>query len=177
MPQTARSTDVSPAAAPLSLLGVRCGGRVFALDVSAVDRASWLVAVHPLPSAPDWVIGLARLAGEPVPMLDLARCLGLDRVTSRYALDTPVVWVRAGDRAAGLVVDEILDVVDAEGGVLHLRDFFTGGRPLLRGVAMVSAEQWLLLDARRVVEVDLGTDTIDLALDPTALQAWIEAGA
>lgn len=87
----------------------RVGADCFALEsegVAEVLRAGRLTAV---PLAPPDVLGLVHLRGRIVPIIDLARRLGI--VSSGGAAATHLV-IRLQDDWYGLLVDEMLDVID-----------------------------------------------------------------
>lgn len=157
------------------LLFFRCAGINFALDVTAVERASFLVAVQPLPEASDYVVGVTSLGGATVLLADLALRLGLPDA-SRYTLHTPVVWCRGAERVAGLVVDEIDGVEAAAVQNADLSALLYGGRAPLRGAVRRSGAVWLLLDPERLLAFDLAQPVSDLRLDMAALQQWLLAG-
>lgn len=156
------------------LLFFRCAGVNFALDVSCVERASFLVAVQPLPEASDYVVGVTALGGETVLLADLALRLGLPDAAP-YTLHTPVVWCRDAGRAAGLVVDAIEGVDEAAVQDADL-SLLQGGRAPLRGVVRRGGTVWLLLDPERLLAFDLARPVSDLQLDMAALQQWLLAG-
>jgi chemotaxis signal transduction protein len=93
---------------------VRAGGHAYGIPVSAVVEVTRMVALAPLPDAPQWVAGVADLRGVPVPVVDLAARLG--RAPRAPVLERRIVV--AGDRAdpvglVGLVVDEVTGVARA----------------------------------------------------------------
>jgi purine-binding chemotaxis protein CheW len=100
-----------PGEGPLEEAGVRVvvfhlGGELHACDVLRVEEVVEGVPVHALPDVPPPVLGVIRLRGTLLPVLDVAPALGL-----RLAAGTPAVLVveRAGDRV-GVAVDEVREV-------------------------------------------------------------------
>jgi chemotaxis signal transduction protein len=158
------------------LLFFRCAGVDFALPVDAIERASWLLAVQPLPEASDYVVGVTALGGESVLLVDLALRLGLGG-SAHYGVHTPVLWCRGGGRRAGLVVDEIDGVDAAAAGEADLAALLSGGRAPLSGAVRRGGCSWLLLDAERLLAFDLAQAVSELRLDRDALQQWMLAGA
>lgn len=87
----------------------RVGADCFALESDAVAevlRAGRLTAV---PLAPPDVLGLVHLRGRIVPIVDLARRLGI--VSTGGGAATHLV-IRLQDDWYGLLVDEMLDVIE-----------------------------------------------------------------
>lgn len=89
-----------------SVLLVRAGARVCALPISSVVETMRPLPVAPLAGVPAWVSGVARVRGEPVPVVHLGRFLGDREATPPARL----VTVRGRDRVAALAVDGVLGV-------------------------------------------------------------------
>ena len=157
------------------IVRARCAGAALAFPVDTVEHVSFLVAVQPVPDGPDYVVGLTRYRGEAVPVLDLAGRLGLTPPEA-YTAETPVLWCRAGDRLAGLVLDAVPGVAEvAEAGV-RLADAFPAGGPPLRGAVEAEDEMWLLLDVSRIVDFDYAQPTTDLLWDEEMIRHWVQGG-
>lgn len=80
-------------------------GQRYALPLEAVERVIRAVAATPVPSAPDFVMGLINLAGRILPAISLRRCLGLALRPIRP--DDQLVIVSSGGLALALVVDAV----------------------------------------------------------------------
>jgi purine-binding chemotaxis protein CheW len=89
------------------VLVVRAGERLCALPVSAVGETMRPLPVAPIAGAPPYVLGVAIVRGEPVPVVDLAALVG-GGATAGAA--TRFVSVRSGGRVAALAVAEVLGV-------------------------------------------------------------------
>src|SRR5215470_16884401 len=95
-----------------SHLLVRAGDRVCALPLRSVRRVMRALSVHPLPGAAPELKGLAEFAGEPLPVLDLARLVGAGPGASRPFPVTIVAWAGppATREAVGLAAEAALAV-------------------------------------------------------------------
>jgi purine-binding chemotaxis protein CheW len=92
-----------------AFLGVvfRLGRELHACDVRLVEEVVNGARVHPLPDVPRPLLGVIRLRGALVPVLDVAPGLGVRLEES----STPDVLVLdAGDRRVGVAVDEAREV-------------------------------------------------------------------
>ena len=90
------------------LLAVRLGRELFALPVDRVERIQASIAVVPLPQPGTGFHGLADIGGAMVPVLDLRRAIdhaGMDP-------NPPCTVVRIEGALAGLVIDQVLRIVD-----------------------------------------------------------------
>lgn len=94
-----------------NLVGFLVGDVRYAVDILRVREIINPLQVVPLPHAPPVVIGVADHRGQVVPVIDLRRRFALP--PSEATRRTKWIVVRAGDRAAGLVVDAVTDVFGA----------------------------------------------------------------
>jgi purine-binding chemotaxis protein CheW len=110
----------------------------------------------PVPMAPDVVEGLINLRGQIVTAIDMRRRL---RMPARPEGRTPMnMVVRSDDGAVSLLVDEIGDVVETDASAFERPpdnlDEVT--RRLTTGVYKLTDRLLQVLDARRVIDVDVG---------------------
>ena len=101
-----------------SHLLVRAGEYVCALPLVSVRRVLRSITIHPLPGSSPELKGLAEFAGEPLPVLDLARLAGAPPGANPPFPVTIVVWVGPADarELVGLAADAALEVVDVPPG-------------------------------------------------------------
>lgn len=124
----------------LSLAEQRC-----ALPRAAVRELLPLPLLSRPPGLPPVLAGFANLGGAPLPVLHLARLLGLDASQpedGRDALYRHIVVLRAEAQPVGLLVDRVLDLVAVPAGGLRpvpqersLNGCVSGGLPALPGEA------------------------------------------
>ena len=85
----------------------RAGDQVF---VAARDGVREVLvypnAITRIPGSKNWILGLANIRGQLLPVIDLKAFLG--GPATRAGRDTRIVWVNHRDVPAGLVVDEVL---------------------------------------------------------------------
>lgn len=100
-----------PSSAPAAVIRsctFRVGADCFALDADHVTEVIREGHVARVPLAPEGLLGLVHLRGRIVPIVDLASRLGVSRVGGP---GTHLIVEVQGDHY-GLLVDEILDVID-----------------------------------------------------------------
>lgn len=168
-------TGVSPAVNSVAnndtlhrLLYLVVAGHRFCLRLGDVERLLPLMRVQHVPEGPDYLLGLMNLRGEAVPILDLARRLHLP-AAANYALDTPVVLAAIGRLRAGLVVDEVLGVRAVPRSALRGDALFRDGLPPVLSAVTSRDGTALLLDALRILDIDLSGLSQPLALDDELL--------
>jgi len=126
-----------------SHLLVRVGEYVCALPLHSVRRVMRALPIQPLPGAAAELRGLAEFAGEPLPILDLARLVAAPPGANPSFPVTIVAWAgpAAAREAVGLAADAALEVVDLPAGATVGGD---GG--LIAGEASVGDEVVRVLD-------------------------------
>jgi purine-binding chemotaxis protein CheW len=127
---------------------------MYALSIESVVRIVEMVAITPIPRTNYAVEGVVNYHGETVPVVNLRRYLGLQIVP--FGLDTHIIVVQIGDegRMAGLIVDQVLDVLEcSEAQIASPGDILPKGlgeAPMLRGVVHTSQGVVLVLDVENL---------------------------
>jgi purine-binding chemotaxis protein CheW len=91
------------------LVTFRVGEQDFCLDISFVREIRGWTPATVLPHAPDFVLGVINLRGAIVPIVDLARRLGLGATQpdDRHVIVIAVV----GQQTVGFLVDSVADII------------------------------------------------------------------
>lgn len=84
------------------------GGR-YALPLPAVDRVVRMVAITPLPKAPDIVLGVVNIQGRVIPVVNMRRRFCLPE--REIALTDQLVVAHTARRPVALVANAVLDVI------------------------------------------------------------------
>lgn len=87
-------------------------GQIYALEVSHVREIVRLQEITPLPNAPELIEGVVDLRGAVVPVLDLARVLGLG--TGDDGTQARIVVLEFDGLVMGLWVDAATDVMSLD---------------------------------------------------------------
>lgn len=96
--------------ADLKVVIVQCGNEEYALPVDAVVSIERLEQVNPIPHLPNYMLGLMRIRGELVPILDFEQIL-----YGRSAKEEPdarVVVVQTEKLYIGLLVLDAKEIID-----------------------------------------------------------------
>jgi chemotaxis signal transduction protein len=123
--QTDRAGEAEGAALAVGThLLVRAGDFVCALPLRSVRRVMRALVVHPLPGATPELKGLSEFAGEPLPILDLARLVGAPPGASPPFPVTIVAWAGPPEarEAVGLAAEAALGVVAVPPGSVVVGD-------------------------------------------------------
>lgn len=133
-----------PAGARMLLF--RVDARVYGCEIPAIrEIVPWRPATR-LPGAPECVQGLINLRGVLLTVLDLGAWLEPGR---EHARQGSIIVVEQGTRAAGLAVDEVLDV---QAIVPEPMDDMAGARGgVVRGVGRMDDTVVFLIDVPTLV--------------------------
>jgi purine-binding chemotaxis protein CheW len=88
------------------------GSEQYALPIEQVHEIIRYYEPRSVASRIEWVRGVISLRGRIVPVYDLAARLGL---TSELSDQTKIVIVEAGSETAGVIVDDVEEVLTVEG--------------------------------------------------------------
>jgi purine-binding chemotaxis protein CheW len=91
------------------LLSVRVGDQEYAMSIMAIREIRGWITSTPLPHAPLYIKGMINLRGTVLAIVDLAVRLGLPNREPTQA--SVVVVVELGDKAVGLLVDAVSDII------------------------------------------------------------------
>lgn len=151
-----------PEVAPGARLLVVCvGEQLLAFPLARVERVIAAAHAPPLPGAPTSILGALDLEGEPVPVLDTRRKLGLAERPLRSS-DQFVLARRARGRLA-FRVDRVVGVAPAEtlveaGELSRQEPFLRGSARLEEGPALAlvcALEGWLSPAEERALQAAL----------------------
>ncbi|RKO66878.1 chemotaxis protein CheW [Desulfofundulus salinus] len=134
----------------LQLVVFRLKEQTYGVDIGHVleiIRASDITAI---PGAPDFVEGVINLRGRVIPVIDLARRLGLAPIN--VTGNTRIVIVEVGGTTAGMMVDGVSEVLRLSQESVQPPPPMVAGvaATYLQGIAMVDDRLIILLDTTRI---------------------------
>ncbi len=124
------------------LVTLEVDGHRFAVESDLVREVFSVRAVTPLPTAPDFVLGITNVRGRIVAVLDLLRILGLG-VAGRSGGQVVIVEVGGVDVAFDIGESGVAQVP-----LSHLRDSSTAAGPYVKAV---TPDQLGVLDVERII--------------------------
>jgi purine-binding chemotaxis protein CheW len=158
---TAATKRSEESAAPQQVLTFRLGEAHYGVDILRVREIRGFSAVTGLPQIPQHILGVLNLRGSIIPIVDLRMRFGLPEVQYNGLTVIIVLAVETADgRAeAGIVVDQVSDVIDVPGGDIRPAPG-VGSREaaeMIRGLAPVGDRMIVLLDIDRLIGNELST--------------------
>jgi purine-binding chemotaxis protein CheW len=128
----------------------RIGGELHACDILLVEEVVTKRRIHRLPDMPPRLLGMLRLRGELVPVLDVSDALDL-----ALEGDAPSVLVVAlDDGRVGVAADQVHEVVSLPNGSLRPAPLTGGDRDqFVLGVARADGRLLNLIDLAEILRV------------------------
>ena len=100
-----------------SFIQIKVGADHCAILLDSVEEVIMYCTMVPIPESPGWVAGFLNLRGEMVPVIDV-----LARVTSKSRmpdLSDLVLITRVEGKKVGLILQEVIDVIELDSGLLQ----------------------------------------------------------
>ena len=151
--RTRKNSVSSAAGSKMSgLVSFSLDDRRFAIPLSAVKRIERIVAITPLPKAPDIVVGIINFHGQVIPVVDIRSRFNM---TSRpLELNDQLLIIQTGARSIAFIVDYVDAVLDTSqdqcadaGSVLPGIEYVRGVVKLEDGMALIhDPDTFLSLD-------------------------------
>jgi purine-binding chemotaxis protein CheW len=126
----------------------RIAGSEYGLPVGNVGEILRMVAIAPVPEAPEWLPGVINLRGRVIPVIDLRTRLGLPR--EPVGLNTPIIVAETGGQMVGLVADSVTELLTVPLDAVEPPDDRVGASAAVDGVARAGDRIILTFDLERV---------------------------
>jgi len=141
-----------PSAQAEQLLSFRLAGTEFACPVRQLREVVELVEVTRLEGGPGRVEGVVNYRGAIIPVLDARSCLGFP--ATERGPDAHIVIVEVGGRTAGLIVDDVIDVLVLPALAIEPPGPMVPLAGLLTGIAKHEDRLLFVLDLERLLADD-----------------------
>jgi len=120
--------------------------------VANIDRLREIVLYRPsipVPHSPAFLEGVIDLRGLVIPLIDMRERLGIP--SSARVRPTHILVVGLGETVAGLVVDQVCEVLEVDTGQCQIPDASEKRPGMCRGVCRVKEALLLLVDLDAVL--------------------------
>jgi chemotaxis-related protein WspB len=149
----------------MQLLSFSVAGQPFAIESRRVIEVLPLVPARPLPRAPDYLAGIFTYRGRLVPLVDLARRLGVAAPPPK--LSTRVIVVEfepdgsgPGLIRLGLVAENVVAVRSADEAGATLPPLRLPGADYLDRALRIGGETVQLIDVRKLLPAELAAGLV-----------------
>lgn len=136
----------------LPLLVFSIEGQQYALHVSVVQRVLPMVAVSPLPRAPEVALGVFNLEGEVIPVVDIRRRFGLP--LRDYGPSARLLVVRTRRRTLALPADEALGVREVSAAAVTPSEAVMPRTQYVAGIVAVAGGLLFIQDLDAFLSLD-----------------------
>ncbi len=137
-----------------NLVLFRLGQQRYALPIEPIVQIVPMVTITPIPQVNHSVEGVINVRGAAVPVVSLRRHMGLP--ATDLQLHTPIMLVQIGQRVVGLIVDEVLDVLNIPlHQTIDLNEILPrelGDAPVLQGLARLREGTVLMLNVDQLFQ-------------------------
>lgn len=146
------------------LLTFSIAGQPYAIESRRVIEVLPLVPARPVPQAPDYLLGIFTYRGRLVPLIDLARRLGLAPPAAK--LSTRVIVVEftaaagAGPVRVGLVAERVVELRSAAAAEAVMPPLRLPGAEYLDRTLRLGGETVQLLDVGRLLPPELAAGLV-----------------
>jgi purine-binding chemotaxis protein CheW len=154
MPPTAAKTSTQEH----HLIHFYVNGRAYAIDIHRIQEIIYYREITPIPKAASFILGVIDLRGQIIPVVSLKERLDLHAMPSEPDYQktqgaSHILIVKLGARTAGLVVDEVKEVIRLGPGSIHPPDQLFGDQDCryLEGICHFNDQLILVLDLDRLL--------------------------
>jgi purine-binding chemotaxis protein CheW len=122
----------------------RIAGEEYAVSVAETKEILQYLEPTRLPNSLDYVEGLINVRGHIIPVVNLSVKFGL---VDNQPLDRRVIITEIGNQKIGVIVDEVLEVVNlADADLERTPEIFREAGSCIKGVGKVDSRLIILLD-------------------------------
>ncbi|MFZ2301240.1 MAG: chemotaxis protein CheW [Gallionella sp.] len=152
---------------PDSLLVFMLDDQRYALPLPEVDRVVRMVAITPLPKAPDIVLGVVNIQGRVIPVVNMRRRFRLPE--REIALTDQLVIAHTAKRPVALIADAVLDVIACPAHGLIAAAHIVPGMEYVEGAIKLEDGLTLIHDLDKFLSLE-EEKSLDRALENGALE-------
>lgn len=127
------------------------GQETFGIGIRVVKEIIGIQPINTLPEVPQYIRGIINLRGRIIPVIDMRLKLGKNEAD--YTDRTCIVVVETQDVIAGLIVDQVAEVLSIdEGSIIPPPEMGMGiNSRFLNGIGKVDGQVKLLLDCEKLL--------------------------
>jgi purine-binding chemotaxis protein CheW len=142
------------------LITFKLGDEEFGVEISQVREIVRMMDITHIPNASDFVEGIINIRGRIATIIDLRKKFGLP--SKDVDQETRIIIVELDDDIIGMRVDSVIEVKRiSDADIESVPPMIATGAPTqyLIGVAKLPEELLILIDLRKVLGEEYGTET------------------
>jgi purine-binding chemotaxis protein CheW len=135
----------------LQLVSFKIGEEEFGVDILKVQEINRMLDVTRVPNAPEFVDGVINLRGKVIPIVNLRRRFGMDRIERNK--NTRIVVVELTGKVVGFVVDAVNEVLRIPRSVTEAPPSLAGSvkAEYITAVGKLEDRLLILLDLEKIL--------------------------
>jgi len=124
----------------------------FALPVTVVSRIVRAVEITPVPNAPENILGVINVQGEPVPVFNMRKLFNMP--AKKLKLSHRIIFVRISNRVISFIADKVLDVTTkTKQKVVTADKVFPGLENVVEGLLFLEDGMILLYNLEKIISL------------------------
>lgn len=130
------------------------GSEIYGLDIAAVHEIIRMQPITRVPKAPFYVEGVINLRGKVIPVIDMGKRFGLEKVENNK--NNRIVVVNIQDTILGIIVDAVTEVLRIPiDSIEPVSDIVTAANSdYLLGIAKLTDKMVILLELDKLLSED-----------------------
>jgi len=148
-----KKTEIKPSGEVEQVISFMLGGDEYGVAILSVREIIRVGNITRVPEAPRFVYGITNLRGHVIPVIHLARQLGLDWEIEDFK-KARIVVVELGDQTVGILVDEVPGVLRVPAGSVEPTPELIQSRmrkDYIRGVGKLDGRLVILLNLETIL--------------------------
>jgi len=137
-------------------LAFRLRGQGYALETSKVKEIVRQMRITPVPRAPEYVKGVAKLRDRVIPVVDIGHKLGMKEtdLTEQSCIIVVEVTGSMGSVSVGILVDTVSEVIEIHADQIQKSPAFgvRSDTAYISGIAMLEDDLNIMLNIDRVLD-------------------------
>ncbi|HWI54976.1 MAG TPA: chemotaxis protein CheW [Desulfobacteria bacterium] len=137
----------------IQLVTCAVNGEEYAVEIEYVQEIIRVTHVTRMPFGPEYLPGVMNLRGRIIPVMDMAKRLTLPDLTLSDL--SRIIVVSSGDITAGLLVDQVAEIVKLDISHIESRDVFSSveSSRYFKGVGKIGERVLLIIDLEKIFEI------------------------
>jgi purine-binding chemotaxis protein CheW len=130
------------------------GSEIYGLDIATVHEIIRMQPITRVPKAPFYVEGVINLRGKVIPVIDMGKRFGLEKVENNK--NNRIVVVNIQDTILGIIVDAVTEVIRIPmDSIEPVSDLITAANSdYLLGIAKLTDKMVILLELDKLLSGD-----------------------
>lgn len=126
--------------------------QTFAVRLDDVHRIVRVVHITPMPEAPKVIEGVINVQGDVIPVVNMRTRFRMDE--RDLTLDDQILLIRSNQHILGLLVDEVVDIIESDSDQIVSQQTILPGAERIRGVMKKDEDMILIQDIETLLSAD-----------------------